>query len=153
EVWNRMRERGDLYLREYEGWYCVPCEQYYLDKELVDGPGGRVCPVHRKEVEWLKENNFFFRLSQYQKKLQDFYDEVLARTGRPFVEPASRMNEVRAFVDAGLQDLSVSRTTFKWGVPVPGSPEHVVYVWFDALINYYSATRDAASPVAGFWAD
>lgn len=150
ELWRHMERRGDIYLHEYEGWYCVACEQFYLDKELA---AGGTCPVHGKAVEKVKEENFFFRLSAYQERLLAFYDEVQARTGRPFVEPQNRMNEVRAFVEAGLQDFSVSRTNFTWGIPVPEHPGHVVYVWLDALTNYYSATRDEGSPMHGFWAD
>jgi methionyl-tRNA synthetase len=151
ELWNRMQARGDIYLGHYEGWYCVDCEQFYKEKELEGPPAAPTCPVHKRSVEKVKEEGYFFRLSAYQKRLQDFYDDVLARTGRPFIEPAIRMNEVRAFVDAGLEDLSASRTTFQWGVPVPGRAGHVIYVWIDALTNYYSATRRPA--LAGFWDD
>ncbi|HEX2568669.1 MAG TPA: methionine--tRNA ligase [Polyangia bacterium] len=138
ELWRRMEERGDIYLGHYEGWYCVACEQYYTEKELAPG---NLCTVHQKPVEKVKEESYFFRLSAYQARLQEFYDRVQRETGRPFIEPMIRMNEVRAFVDAGLEDFSVSRTTFQWGIPVPGRPRHVVYVWIDALTNYYSATR------------
>jgi methionyl-tRNA synthetase len=138
ELWRRMEARGDIYLGHYEGWYCVACEQYYTEKELAPG---NLCTVHQKPVEKVKEESYFFRLSAYQTRLQEFYDRVQRETGRPFIEPTIRMNEVRAFVDAGLEDFSVSRTTFRWGIPVPGRLEHVVYVWIDALTNYYSATR------------
>ncbi len=148
ELWSIWEKKGDVYLGEYEGWYCVACEQYYTEKELAEG---NRCPVHGKPVEKVKERTFFFRLSAYQKQLQEFYDRVLRETGRPFVEPMIRMNEVRAFVDAGLNDFSASRTNFSWGVPVPGYPGHVVYVWLDALTNYYSATR--RERLKGFWDD
>ncbi len=148
ELWRVWEKNGDVYLGHYEGWYCVACEQYYTEKELAVGS---VCPVHQKPVEKIKEESFFFRLSAYQSKLQEFYDRVLRETGRPFVEPQIRMNEVRAFVDAGLNDFSASRTNFSWGVPVPDHPGHVVYVWLDALTNYYSATRREG--LQGFWDD
>ena len=146
EVWRRMEERGDLYLGHYEGWYCVACEQFFTEKELAPGS---LCAVHGRPVEKVKEESYFFRLSAYQKPLQELYDRVKRDTGRPFVEPEVRMNEVRAFVDAGLDDLSVSRTSFSWGVPVPGRERHVIYVWLDALTNYYSATRRRR--LDGFW--
>ena len=148
ELWRVWEKNGDVYLGDYEGWYCVACEQHYPEKEL--GPN-LTCAVHAKPVEKVKEKNYFFRLSAYQTKLQEFYDSILARTGRPFVEPHIRMNEVRAFVDAGLLDFSASRMNFTWGVPVPEHPGHVVYVWLDALTNYYSATRRAG--LAGGWDD
>ncbi len=131
ELWRILEKKGDIYLAEYEGPYCVACEQFYTDKELVGGN----CPVHKRPVETLKESSFYFRLSRYKQQLLDWYDRV-----QP-VKPAQRMNEVRAFVEGDLRDLSVSRTTFTWGVPVPDHPGHVVYVWIDALSNYYSATK------------
>jgi len=133
-LWRRVRERGDLYLGHYEGWYCVACEGYYTEKELE--PGG-LCPVHKKPVELVKEPSYFFRLSKYQDRLLALYES------RPsFVAPAARMNEVVSFVKGGLDDLSVSRTSFRWGVPVPDDPDHVMYVWFDALANYWSAVQE-----------
>ena len=150
ELWRRMEARGDIYLHEYESWYCVACEQFYPDKELA---ANNTCPVHATTVEKVKEENYFFRLSKYQKPLQEFFDRVQAETGRPFVEPQIRMNEVRGFVDAGLDDISVSRTNFTWGIPAPGHPGHVVYVWADALTNYFSVTEDPKSKLAGWWAD
>jgi methionyl-tRNA synthetase len=148
ELWRRMVERGDIYLGDYEGWYCVACEQFYTEKELEPG---NVCAVHKKPVEKVKEQGYFFRLSQYQRPLLELYDRVRAETGRPFIEPVIRMNEVRAFVEGGLEDLSVSRSTFSWGVPVPGGPGSVIYVWIDALTNYYSATRRHGAE--RFWDD
>jgi methionyl-tRNA synthetase len=144
ELWRKMAANGDIYEGEYEGWYCVPCEQFYTEKELLDG---NRCPVHDKQVDKIKEKSFYFRLSKYQKPLLDYYD-----AHPEFILPEMRRNEVRAFVEGGLQDLSISRSTFKWGVPVPDRPEHVIYVWLDALTNYYSATR--RSPEARpFWDD
>ncbi len=141
DPWDTHEKNGDIYLGNYEGWYCVACEQFYTEKEL---DAGQSCPVHKKPVEKIKEQSYYFRLSKYQQPLLDYY------TQHPeFILPANRRNEVRAFVERGLEDLSVSRTTFTWGVPVPDAPGHVIYVWIDALSNYYSATRRAA--LAGAW--
>jgi methionyl-tRNA synthetase len=132
EIWQKIQEKGDLYLGHYEGLYCVSCEAYYTEKELTQP--GNLCPTHRRPVESMKEESYFFRLSRYQDKLlQHIADNP------SFIEPQSRLNEVLSFIKEGLTDLSVSRTTFKWGVPVPGDPKHVMYVWFDALANYYTA--------------
>ena len=128
EIWERVKKSGDLYLGAYEGWYCVGCEAYYTEKELE--PGG-ICPLHKKPAERIREPSYFFRLAKYQDRLLELYER------RPsFVQPTTRMNEVKSFVRGGLDDLSVSRTTFSWGVPVPGDPAHVMYVWFDALFSY-----------------
>ncbi|HQR44614.1 MAG TPA: methionine--tRNA ligase [Thermoanaerobaculia bacterium] len=133
EIIRRIGAAGDLYLASHEGWYCPPCEAFYPEKDLAEG----ACPVHGSKLEWEKEENVFFRLSKYEKPLLALYDD---RTrGAPFVFPESRLNEVRSFVAAGLKDLSVSRTTISWGIPFPGYPGHVVYVWLDALTNYVSA--------------
>ncbi|MBM4358099.1 MAG: methionine--tRNA ligase [Deltaproteobacteria bacterium] len=143
ELWKRIAERGDIYLGHYEGLYCVGCEGYYTEKEL-EQPGNR-CPLHKKPAETVKEESYFFRLSNYGERLLRFYD-----ANPTFVEPEGRMNEVKSFVASGLQDLSVSRTTFDWGVPVPGDPRHVMYVWFDALSNYWTALQDPVKN-AKFW--
>jgi methionyl-tRNA synthetase len=130
EIWERIKKNGDLYLGSYEGWYCVGCEAYYTEKELE--PGG-ICPMHKTPAERIREPSYFFRLAKYQDRLLSLYER------RPsFVQPATRMNEVKSFVRSGLEDLSVSRTTFSWGVPVPNDPAHVMYVWFDALFSYYT---------------
>ncbi|MSP26630.1 MAG: methionine--tRNA ligase [Myxococcales bacterium] len=136
-MWRRIEQAGDIYLGHYTGLYCVGCESYYTDKEL-EQPGG-ICPTHKKPAELVKEESYFFRLSQYQERLTRFYENNLR-----FVEPESRMNEVKSFVAGGLEDLSVSRTTFNWGVPVPGDERHVMYVWFDALSNYFTALDEPA---------
>jgi methionyl-tRNA synthetase len=128
EIWEKVKARGDLYLGKYEGWYCVGCEAYYTEKELE--PGG-LCPLHKKPIERLQEPTYFFKLSAYADKLLDFYERHPS-----FVQPATRLNEVKSFVRGGLEDLSVSRATFSWGVPVPGDPDHVMFVWFDALFSY-----------------
>lgn len=129
-IWKRMEQAGDLYLDRYEGWYSVRDEAYYDESELVEGEGGEKLSPQGTPVEWTKEESWFFRLSKYQDRLL----ELLRSPG--FVEPASRRNEMIAFVEQGLRDLSVSRTSFDWGVKVPGSEDHVMYVWVDALTNY-----------------
>ncbi|HEX9688221.1 MAG TPA: methionine--tRNA ligase [Thermoanaerobaculia bacterium] len=130
EIVRRIEAAGDLYLARHEGWYCASCETFYTEKELVDGN----CPVHERPTAWQSEENVFFRLSKYAAPLLEIY------RGRPeFVRPENRRAEVMSFVEAGLKDLSVSRTNVKWGVPFPGRPGHVVYVWLDALSNYVTA--------------
>jgi len=130
-IWKAMEERGDLYLGRYEGWYSVRDEAYYDDSELVtDEAGGKLSP-QGTPVEWTVEESWFFRLSSYQQRLLDHYS---ANPG--FIQPDSRRNEVLRFVEGGLSDLSISRTSFDWGVKVPGSDGHVMYVWLDALTNY-----------------
>lgn len=133
EIIRRLDAAGDLYTASHEGWYCPPCEAFYPEKDLVDG----TCPVHGSKLELQKEENVFFRLSKYGDRLLELYDDGV--DGRPFVFPDSRLNEVRSFVAAGLKDLSVSRTSITWGLPFPGRPGHVVYVWLDALVNYVTA--------------
>jgi methionyl-tRNA synthetase len=136
-LWQRMADAGDLYLGRYEGWYSVRDEAYYEEGETEFRDGVRVAPTGTP-VEWTVEESWFFRLSKYQEPLLALY------AAQPdFVQPASRINEMRAFVERGLQDLSVSRTSFDWGVPVPGSPGHVMYVWVDALANYLTPTVEA----------
>jgi methionyl-tRNA synthetase len=130
-IWAAMAERGDLYLDRYEGWYSVRDEAYYDESELIVGGAGEMISPQGTPVEWTVEESWFFRLSAYQQKLLDHY---AANPG--FIQPESRRNEVLRFVEGGLKDLSISRTSFDWGVKVPGSPEHVMYVWLDALTNY-----------------
>jgi methionyl-tRNA synthetase len=143
ELWKTLEAKGDIYLGEYEGWYCVPCEQFYTEKELGEGNS---CPVHKKPVEKVKEHSYYFRLSKYEKPLLDLYEKH-----PEFILPEMRRNEVAQFVRSGLQDLSVSRTTFSWGIPVPAHAGHVMYVWLDALVNYRSAVDRAA--LKGMWGD
>jgi methionyl-tRNA synthetase len=137
-LWRLCQQNGDIYEADYEGLYCVGCEAYYTDKDLLEG---QLCPIHKKPVERLSEKTFFFRLSAYTEKLLAFYE-----AHPKFVQPEGRYNEVKAFVREGLKDLSISRGTFKWGVPVPDKPEHVIYVWFDALTNYMSALGGPEEP-------
>ena len=130
-LWEAMAANGDLYLDRYEGWYSVRDEAFYDESELVDGEGGAKLSPQGTPVEWTKEETWFFRLSKYQDTLLALY-----RDQPDFIRPESRRNEVIRFVEGGLKDLSVSRTSFDWGVPVPGSPDHVMYVWVDALTTY-----------------
>ncbi len=130
-LWQAMADAGDLYLDRYEGWYSVRDEAFYDEKELSDGEGGAKLSPQGTPVEWTAEETWFFRLSKYQQPLLDHYI-----ANPDFIAPESRRNEVMRFVEGGLSDLSVSRTSFDWGVPVPGSPGHVMYVWVDALTNY-----------------
>jgi methionyl-tRNA synthetase len=130
-IWKAMEERGDLYLDRYEGWYSVRDEAYYEPDELTSAEDGSKLSPNGTPVEWTVEESWFFRLSQYQQPLLDHY---AANPG--FIQPDSRRNEVVRFVEGGLKDLSISRTSFDWGVPVPGAANHVMYVWLDALTNY-----------------
>jgi len=130
-IWTAMAERGDLYLDRYEGWYSVRDEAYYDEGEDVDGESGEKLSPQGTPVEWTVEESWFFRLSKYQQPLLDLY-----AANPDFIQPDSRRNEVLRFVEGGLKDLSISRTSFDWGVPVPGSDNHVMYVWLDALTNY-----------------
>jgi methionyl-tRNA synthetase len=132
-IWERMAKAGDIYLDKYAGWYSIRDEAFYAESETSVVDGIRLGP-NGTPVEWVEEESYFFRLSKYQDKLLALYDE------RPdFVLPLARLNEVASFVRRGLQDLSVSRTTFDWGIPVPGDPKHIMYVWVDALTNYITA--------------
>ncbi|MFZ1477701.1 MAG: methionine--tRNA ligase, partial [Sphingorhabdus sp.] len=131
--WKAMEASDDLYLDRYEGWYSVRDEAFYGEEELVEGEGGQKLSPQGTPVEWTVEESWFFRLSKYQEPLL-----ALFRDKPDFIRPESRRNEVLRFVEGGLKDLSVSRTSFDWGVPVPGSPGHVMYVWVDALTTYLS---------------
>jgi methionyl-tRNA synthetase len=130
-IWRRLAERGDIYLGEYEDWYCVGCEAFYTETQLE---AGRRCPIHQREVTRIQEKSYFFRMSRYEQRLLEHFDRH-----PDFVLPEVRRNEILSFIRGGLRDLSISRTTFKWGIPVPGDPAHVIYVWIDALTNYVSA--------------
>ena len=127
---SRIADAGDIYEGFYEGWYCVSCEAFKQEKDLIDGN----CPVHQKPPDWIKEKNYFFRLSRYQQRLRAHYDQH-----PEFLEPESRRNEILRLIEAGLEDISMSRTGQSWGIPLPSDPKSVVYVWVDALINYASA--------------
>lgn len=132
ELWRRMEANGDIYLGKYEGWYSVRDEGYFTEDEIVTGEdGGKRTVTSGAPVEWVVEESYFFRLSAYQDKLLHLYESQ-----PDFVGPETRRNEIMSFVRSGLQDISISRTTFDWGIPVPGAPNHVMYVWVDALTNY-----------------
>src|SRR5882757_7809646 len=133
EMWRRMQAKGDIYLDDYDGLYCVGCEGWKTEEDVITVDGEKVCPIHGKPVERVKEKNYFFRLSSYADRLLALYDQP------GFLRPESRRNEVAEFVRGGLRDLSVSRSTVKWAIPVPGDPRQTVYVWVDALINYLTA--------------
>jgi methionyl-tRNA synthetase len=148
ELWRRMQERGDIYLSTYAGWYSVRDEAYYDESELTTAADGSRQAPTGTPVEWVEEESYFFRLSAYQDRLLEHY-----AANPEFIGPDSRRNEVVSFVQRGLQDLSISRTTFDWGLPVPGDPKHVMYVWIDALNNYVTACGfpDESSPNWRFW--
>ena len=133
EIWRQMagNNNGDIYQSVYKGWYSVRDEAYFDEDELTDGEGGRKFAPTGAEVKWVEEDSYFFRLSAYQDRLLKLYEDV-----PDFIAPAERRNEIISFVKAGLRDVSISRTTFDWGIPVPGAPGHVMYVWVDALTNY-----------------
>src|ERR1051326_4641560 len=133
-IWERMEKNGDIYLSKYAGWYSVRDEAYYAEDETqLNEHKVRIATKSGTPVEWVEEESYFFRLSAYQQKLLDLYE-------RPdYVLPKERLNEVASFVRGGLQDLSISRTTFDWGVRVPGNDKHIMYVWVDALTNYITA--------------
>ena len=149
-IWQAMEANGDLYLGRYEGWYSVRDEAFYDEKELIQGEGGQKLSPQGTPVEWTVEESWFFRLSRYQQPLLDLY----ARQP-DFIRPDSRRNEIMRFVEGGLADLSVSRTSFDWGVKVPGSDGHVMYVWVDALTNYLTGCGYPDDPerMARYWAE
>jgi methionyl-tRNA synthetase len=149
EIWRRMEANGDIYKGGYAGWYSVRDEAYYQEGETEKRDDGVRYGPQGTPVEWVEEESYFFRLSAYQDKLLKHYED-----NPVFIGPAERRNEVISFVKSGLKDLSVSRTTFDWGIPVPGDPAHVMYVWVDALTNYITATgylTDPEGPRAKYW--
>ena len=144
-LWDKLLAAGDIYLGHYEGWYAVRDEAFYQEDELTTGPDGAKLAPSGAPVEWVKEPSYFFKLSAWGERLLAFYE---ANPG--FILPNSRRNEVISFVKGGLHDLSVSRTTFKWGVPVPNDPAHIMYVWLDALTNYITAAGYPDTEAAGY---
>jgi len=131
KIFKKLLDKGDIYLGEYEGWYCTPCESFFTERQLVDGK----CPDCGRPVEKVKEESYFFRMGKYVDRLLQYYEE-----NPDFIQPESRKNEmINNFIKPGLEDLAVSRTTFDWGIKVPGDPKHVIYVWIDALSNYITA--------------
>ena len=147
-IWKAMEASGDLYLDRYEGWYSVRDEAYYDESELIEGEGGEKLSPQGTPVDWTVEESWFFRLSKYQEPLLALY-----RANPDFVRPETRRNEVMRFVEGGLRDLSVSRTSFDWGVKVPGAEDHVMYVWVDALTNYLTGVGypDDTADFRKFW--
>ena len=134
DLWSKLIKSGDIYLSKYKGWYSVSDEAYYNNDEIVEKNGKKFSSFSGSTVEWVEEESFFFKLSAWEKKLLEFYEN-----NRKFILPESRRNEVIQFVKRGLRDLSVSRTSFSWGIKVPEKNNHVIYVWLDALTNYLSA--------------
>lgn len=131
EVFERLLKQDDIYKGEYEGWYCTPCESFFLERQLVNGN----CPDCGRPVELVKEESYFFRMGKYVDRLLQYYEEH-----PDFIQPVSRKNEmINNFIKPGLEDLAVSRTTYEWGVKVKSDPKHVIYVWIDALLNYITA--------------
>ena len=147
-IWKRMEEKGDIYLSKYSGWYSVRDEAYYGEDEIEEREGRRFSIKTGTLVEWVEEESYFFKLSAYGEKLLNYY-----RDNPDFIVPEQYRNEIVSFVERGLLDLSMSRTTFDWGIPVPGKPKHVMYVWVDALTNYITATGfpDRNGPKSHFW--
>jgi methionyl-tRNA synthetase len=137
ELLQRVYDNGYIRRGTYEGLYCVACEAYYTEAELVDG----LCPIHARPVEHVTEDNYFFELSRFEQPLLDWY-----AANPEFVRPESKRNEAVGFIRSGLQDFSISRTSISWGVPIPWDPEHVTYVWYDALINYATAVGFGTDP-------
>ena len=133
-LWNKLIKSGDIYLSKYKGWYSVSDEAYYNSDEIAEKNGKKISTFSGSSVEWVEEDSFFFKLSAWEKKLLEFYEK-----NDKFILPSSRRNEVINFVKSGLKDLSVSRTSFTWGIMVPNNNKHVIYVWLDALTNYLSA--------------
>jgi len=138
----KINENGDIYLGEYEGWFCIPCESFWTDLQLKNGK----CPECSRDVQKLKEKSYFFRLSKYQEKLLKFYEE-----NPEFLSPRFRAQEIISRVKGGLKDLSITRSALKWGIPFPLDKKHVVYVWFDALTNYISALGWPDGSFKKFW--
>ncbi|NQS90649.1 methionine--tRNA ligase, partial [Patescibacteria group bacterium] len=145
KIFLELYEKGDIYKGKYEGWYCVPCESFWLESQLKEDS---LCPECGRKVERIKEESYFFKLSHYQKPLLSYF-----KTHPNFVFPSTRMNEVVEFVKRGLKDLSVTRLNLKWGIPCPIDDKHTIYVWVDALINYVSALGylESDSRFSKFW--
>lgn len=137
QVLQKIYEQGDIYKKNYEGLYCVPCESYWLERQLVDGK----CPDCGRPVEKMSEESYFFKLSKYQDRLLEYIE-----SHPDFIQPVSRRNEMINFIKQGLEDLCITRTTFDWGIPVPFDKKHVVYVWFDALLNYFTGIGYGSDP-------
>ena len=144
EIFRRIKANGDIYTSKYSGHYCVSCEAFYQEEDLVDGN----CPTHKMPAKWIEEENYFFALSKYAEPLL-----AHIKANENFIVPEARKNEIVSFIESGLQDVSISRAGLEWGIPVPGDPDHVFYVWFDALINYISVLGfpDESGLFAQYW--
>ena len=136
-----LKDSGHIYAGKYEGPYCVGCEEFKLPGDLIDADGEKLCPIHSKPIELVNENNWFFKLSEFAQPLLDHY-----KNNPEACQPESARNEVVAFLEGGVSDLSISRSTFDWGIPVPWDTDQVVYVWFDALLNYATAVGLTDAP-------
>ena len=133
-LWLELEKNDDIYLSKYSGWYSISDEAFYDQDEIIEKDGNKIATVSGSTVEWIEEESFFFRLSKWQNKLLDYYEN-----NPEFISPKTRKNEVISFVKNGLKDLSISRKAFSWGIKVPNNSDHVIYVWLDALTNYISA--------------
>ena len=133
-LWSELEKNGDIYLSKYSGWYSVSDEAFYNDEEIIEKNNIKIASTSGSTVEWIEEESYFFKLSKWQDNLLDYYEK-----NSDFISPKSRKNEVISFVKGGLKDLSISRKAFSWGIKVPSNPDHVIYVWLDALTNYISA--------------
>lgn len=134
QIFEKLYDQGDIYKGKYEGWYCTPCEAFWTERQLEEEKEEKVCPDCHREVEWVEEESYFFKMGKYADRLLEHI-----KNHPEFIEPESRRNEMINFIENGLDDLSVSRTTFEWGIPVPIDDDHVIYVWIDALSNYLTA--------------
>ena len=150
-LWNLLFEKGDIYLDEYTGWYSVNDETFYNEKDLIKQNDGTFKTITGGPVEWIKEESYFFKLSKYQEKLLNYYND-----NEDFILPESKRNEVINFVKSGLKDLSVSRTSFNWGIEVPGNSDHIMYVWLDALTCYPNSVNylnNEQGELSSFWSN
>ncbi|PUU90062.1 MAG: methionyl-tRNA synthetase [Halanaerobium sp.] len=141
KIFKKLYDKGDIYKGNYEGWYCTPCESFWTERQLEEENGEKVCPDCHRSVEWVEEESYFFKMGKYADRLLEHI-----KTHPEFIEPESRRNEMINFIENGLDDLSVSRTTFDWGIPVPIDEDHVIYVWIDALSNYITAIGYETDP-------
>lgn len=141
KIFKKLYDKGDIYKGNYEGWYCTPCESFWAERQLEEENDEKVCPDCHRPVEWVEEQSYFFKMGKYADRLLEHI-----KTHPEFIEPESRRNEMVNFIENGLDDLSVSRTTFDWGVPVPIDEDHVIYVWIDALSNYITAIGYQTDP-------
>lgn len=141
-IFKKIYEKGDIYKGEYEGLYCVDCETFYTARDLKEG----LCPVHNKKVEKIKEESYFFKMSGYQQRILEYI-----QNNKDFIQPKTRRNEIINRIKEGIRDLSISRSTFKWGVPLPINEKHIIFVWFDALLNYISVLDYPKEKFRRYW--